>query len=146
VSGFFCTPNGRCRTILPEVAQEAYAAALAKDLADCPLPEGAYSDDPSAYEAPHHFVCFARSDKDGCLYVLNGSNNGPIATKLGPVDAGEGGDILGADTMALIRSHIARVSFWGHEEDFHLLGLVDRGSGNSDGKVSAAENLASEEK
>lgn len=127
VSGFFCTPKGRARTIRQEVAEKAYAAAVAKDLEDWPLPpEGGHSDDPDAYEARYHFVCFARSDKDGCLYVMDGWST-PLALKLGEVAVGEGGDILGADTVALIKSYIDRESFLGHEEDYRLLGLVDRG-------------------
>lgn len=133
VSSFFCTPKGRARTIRKEVAEKAYAAAVAKDLEDWPVPpEGAHSDDPDAYEARYHFVCFARSDKDGCLYVMDGWST-PLAVKLGEVAVGEGGDILGADTVALIKSYIDRESFLGHEEDYRLLALVDRG-------ISATEN------
>jgi hypothetical protein len=61
------------------------------------------------------------------LYVFDGCSS-PVATKLGEVDVGEGGNILGADTVALIKDYINRESFWGHEEDFRLPALVDRGT------------------
>jgi ubiquitin carboxyl-terminal hydrolase L3 len=76
--------------------EQAYAAVAAKG--DSAVPSSAED------EVDYHYICFVRSDHDGCLYELDGDSKGPVC--LGPVDVGEYGDILRPDAISQIRKYI----------------------------------------
>jgi hypothetical protein len=76
--------------------EQAYAAVATKG--DSAVPENAEA------EVDYHYVCFARSEEDGCLYELDGDSKGPVC--LGKVGLGEGGDILNPDAIRLIKQYM----------------------------------------
>jgi hypothetical protein len=76
--------------------EQAYAAVATKG--DSAVPENAEA------EVDYHYVFFARSEEDGCLYELDGDSKGPVC--LGKVGLGEGGDILNPDAIRLIKQYI----------------------------------------
>lgn len=72
-------------------------------------------------EVDYHYICFALGT-DGCLYELDGDRKGPVS--LGKVQFGEQGDILGADTVSLIRGYIDQRS---GNIGYSLMALVHHG-------------------
>jgi ubiquitin carboxyl-terminal hydrolase L3 len=72
-------------------------------------------------EVYFHYICFVRSEEDGCLYELDGDRKGPVS--LGKVDVGEHGDILTADTVSLIRNYINQGE---GNIGYNLMALVNR--------------------
>lgn len=72
-------------------------------------------------EVGYHYICFT-AGKDGCLYELDGDRKGPVS--LGKVQSGEQGDILGPDTISLIRGYIDQGN---GNIGYSLMALVHRG-------------------
>ncbi|KAL2022516.1 hypothetical protein VTK56DRAFT_5123 [Thermocarpiscus australiensis] len=90
-------PGDRAQVLENSVElEQAYAAVAVKG--DSAVPDSAED------EVDFHYICFARSNVDGCLYELDGDSKGPIAC--GRVQLGEGSDILIADTISRIKSYI----------------------------------------
>lgn len=105
-------PQVRARTLEDSVElEQAYAAAATKG--DSAVPGSAED------EVDFHYICFTRSDADGCLYELDGDSKGPIA--LGPARPGDQGDVLGPEAIARLKEYI------GQEDGnigFNLMALV----------------------
>lgn len=108
-------PEERAR-VLEDSAEleQAYAAVAAKGTSAAP--------DSAEDEVDFHYICFVRSDGDGCLYELDGDSKGPVA--LEQVQPGEGGDILNTNTISHIKQYIDQGA---GNLGFSLLALVDRG-------------------
>ncbi len=53
-------------------------------------------------EVDYHYVCFAKSNKDGHLYELDGDKKGPI--DLGPMNRDD--DLLVLKALQAVRSYI----------------------------------------
>ena len=72
-------------------------------------------------EVDYHYICFVPG-ADGCLYELDGDCKGPV--RLRKVELGEQGDILGPDTISLIKEYVDRGN---GNVGFSLMALVYRG-------------------
>ncbi|KAH6856198.1 hypothetical protein B0I37DRAFT_70685 [Chaetomium sp. MPI-CAGE-AT-0009] len=108
-----CQPQERARLLESSVdIEQAHAAVAVKG--DSAVPDSAED------EVDYHYICFAPG-ADGCLYELDGDRKGPVPR--GKVQFGEQGDILGPDTISLIREYI-------DQEDgnigYNLMALVHR--------------------
>jgi ubiquitin carboxyl-terminal hydrolase L3 len=109
-----CQPRERARVLESSVdIEQAHAAVAVKG--DSAVPESAED------EVYYHYICFVPG-ADGCLYELDGDRKGPV--QRGKVQFGEQGDILGPDTISVIRGYI-------DQEDgnigYNLMALVHRG-------------------
>ncbi|KAL2130113.1 hypothetical protein VTI74DRAFT_6892 [Chaetomium olivicolor] len=109
------TPDERARLLEDSAGlEQAYAVVATKG--DSAVPHSAED------EVDYHYICFVRSEVDGCLYELDGDSKGPVA--LGKIALRGEGDILGPETIDLIKRYLDQ------EQDsigFSLMALVRRG-------------------
>lgn len=104
------TPSERAKILeLSAELEQAHAAAAQSGDSDVP--------DNAEDEVDYHYICFARSDKDGHIYELDGDSKGPIDTGIfGPAT-----DLLAPEPLSLIRRYIDRE----HDNvNFNLMALV----------------------
>ncbi|KAK4172238.1 putative ubiquitin carboxyl-terminal hydrolase 1 [Triangularia setosa] len=112
-----CQPRERARLLESSVEIErAHAAVAVKG--DSAVPESAED------KVDYHYICFTLG-ADGCLYELDGDLKGPVS--LGKVQSGKQGDILGPETISLIRGYIDQGS---GNIGYSLMALVHRGNEN----------------
>jgi ubiquitin carboxyl-terminal hydrolase L3 len=109
-----CQPQERARLLESSGdIEQAHAAVAVKG--DSAVPESAED------EVYYHYICFVPG-ADGCLYELDGDRKGPVS--LGKIQVGEHGDILGPDTISLIRKYIDQAS---GNIGYNLMALVHHG-------------------
>lgn len=72
-------------------------------------------------EVDFHYVCFARSRRDGQIYELDGDKPGPVGSE---VLLGEDEDLLSQLSLAVVRDFTARC---GADLGFNLLALAEEG-------------------
>lgn len=109
-----CQPQERARLLESSIdIEQAYAAVAVKG--NSAVPENAED------EVDYHYICFVPG-QDGYLYELDGDCKGPV--RLGKVEFGEQGDILGPDTISLIKNYVDRGN---GNLGFGLMALVYRG-------------------
>lgn len=66
----------------------------------------------------YHYICLAKSKKDGHIYELNGCSKGPVDTG---VVLAEGEDLLSDPALGVVRNFIERAN---GNVGFNLLALV----------------------
>jgi ubiquitin carboxyl-terminal hydrolase L3 len=65
--------------------------------------QGSTSPPPNAEdEVDYHYLCFAKSDDENCLYELDGDRKGPIKRNSLPPDS----DMLSEPVLRVIRSYL----------------------------------------
>ncbi|KAM7203479.1 putative ubiquitin carboxyl-terminal hydrolase 1 [Rhypophila sp. PSN 637] len=109
-----CQPQERASLLESSVEiEEAHATVAVKG--DSAVPGSAED------EVDYHYICFVLG-ADSCLYELDGDRKGPVS--LGKVQAREQGDILGPQTISLIRGYLDQ----GDDNiGYSLMALVHRG-------------------
>ncbi|KAL2259002.1 hypothetical protein VTK26DRAFT_7461 [Humicola hyalothermophila] len=107
-------PANRARVLEGSAELEQAHAAVAKK-GDSAVPERAEN------EVDYHYICFARSEVNGCLYQLDGNRKGSVV--VGEISIGDDGDILNEAVISHVKAYIGQ---GGGNIGFGCMALVHR--------------------